>query len=398
QIVQLSRERITFYYAMGDKETGKGRLPSKFFKKKNSAMKEIQAWVNSNCEYAQIPEVTRNCGQLADNVTEERMLKAKLMELSKERYKFLVQKAYEKKLFSDRQMKKPELRHIILQAETVSRSRALTSIRSKSQYTMSTIKSSQLPRSYTSVSWYKASENVDAPTLDVAHSNTPLPNSDQKTTVNNTSNREKENSKLTSDRDSVWVTPMILQPVFATKKLIIGQSKKTVSTDQDASLQKRPDRATSGLTSSSIENAEWHKDLLMGNNFRRTTGHSTFINGHSAWNNDQSKWTNGQSTWTNGQSSGISRNVKPSWYRQVQEKSKYGERVSSVTCDPRYASLEQVLSPVVNKENLQLNEIVAQIESLHVRPKKKVSDSKKTKIEIKALEYMRSKGYVCSNY
>ncbi|KAK0055952.1 hypothetical protein Bpfe_014621 [Biomphalaria pfeifferi] len=372
---------------MGDKEASKGRLPSKFFKKKNSAMKEIQAWVNSNCEYAQIPEVTRNCGQLADNVTEERMLKAKLMELSKERYKFLVQKAYEKKLFSDRQMKKPELKHIILQAETVSRSRALTSIRSKSQYTMSTTKSSQLPRSYTSVSWYKVSENVEASTIDVAHSNTPMQNSDKKTTVNDTSNREKENSKLTSDRDSVWVTPMILQPVFATKKLIIGQSKKTVSTDQDASLQKRPDRATSGLTSSSIENAEWHKDLPMDNNFRRTTGHSTFINGQSAWNNNQSKWTNGQS-------SGISGNVKPSWYRQVQEKTKYGERISSVTCDPRYASLEQVLSPVVNKENLQLNDIVAQIESLHVRPKKKVSDSKKTKIEIKALEYMRSKGYV----
>ena len=51
--------------------------------------------------------IGRNTGtQLSDNITEERMLQARLMELSKERYKFINQITYEKKMFLDRQQRK----------------------------------------------------------------------------------------------------------------------------------------------------------------------------------------------------------------------------------------------------------------------------------------------------
>ena len=63
-------------------------VQSKFVKNRTNAMKEIEAWVKKDDDRGgSAHEASRMSGQLTDNVTEERMLRAKLWELSKERYK-----------------------------------------------------------------------------------------------------------------------------------------------------------------------------------------------------------------------------------------------------------------------------------------------------------------------
>ncbi|KAL8574906.1 hypothetical protein ACOMHN_063600 [Nucella lapillus] len=83
-------------------------LQSRLAKNQSDAMKEMQAWARRAEEPGACCPVTRMSGQLTDNVTEERLLRAKLWELSKERYKFLLQNSYEKKLFADRMYRKTQ--------------------------------------------------------------------------------------------------------------------------------------------------------------------------------------------------------------------------------------------------------------------------------------------------
>ncbi|XP_074649199.1 uncharacterized protein LOC141904509 [Tubulanus polymorphus] len=80
-------------------------LKSKFITPKTDATKEIQAWANEGSEEKRL-DVARQSGKLSDNVTEERMLESKILELSKERYKFLMQNHFEKKVFLDKQKRK----------------------------------------------------------------------------------------------------------------------------------------------------------------------------------------------------------------------------------------------------------------------------------------------------
>ena len=70
---------------------------------KNDQQKEIDTWVRSDTD---IQDTSRHSGHLTDNVTEQRMLMNKLYDLSKERYKFLSQSSFDKKLFLERQQRK----------------------------------------------------------------------------------------------------------------------------------------------------------------------------------------------------------------------------------------------------------------------------------------------------
>lgn len=94
-------------------------MKSKFISNRTNATKEIEAWVRGEDGYYQ-RDAVRMSGQLTDNVTEERMLRAKLWELSRERYKFLSQNAYERKVFVDRiQRKSSANRRNTLQLERI---------------------------------------------------------------------------------------------------------------------------------------------------------------------------------------------------------------------------------------------------------------------------------------
>ena len=83
---------------------------------KNDQQKEIETWVRSD---SGIQDTSRHSGQLPDNVTEQRMLMNKLYDLSKERYKFLSQSSFDKKVFLERQQKKSRvLREMLVGVST----------------------------------------------------------------------------------------------------------------------------------------------------------------------------------------------------------------------------------------------------------------------------------------
>ncbi len=70
-----------------------------------NASNEIAEWAKEGIEKIG-SDVTRTSGQLTNNVTEERMFKSKLMDLSKARYKLRVQRDYEKRVFIENMRKK----------------------------------------------------------------------------------------------------------------------------------------------------------------------------------------------------------------------------------------------------------------------------------------------------
>ena len=78
--------------------------PSKIPSKRSHAQKDIEDWVLSGTDMTR--EITRHAGQLAENVTEERLLRTKLMELGKERFKSLAKHHYEKQAFAEKQKRK----------------------------------------------------------------------------------------------------------------------------------------------------------------------------------------------------------------------------------------------------------------------------------------------------
>ena len=72
---------------------------------KSSNMKEIESWAKEGQEGVTL-DCSRHSGQLMDNVTEQRMLNSKLWDLSKERHRFIYQNTFDQKIFLERQSKK----------------------------------------------------------------------------------------------------------------------------------------------------------------------------------------------------------------------------------------------------------------------------------------------------
>lgn len=69
------------------------------------AAREMEAWANDGME-ANRAGCDRSSGQLSDNVTEQRMLRARLCELSRERHKLITQRDYEKRVFLEKMQRK----------------------------------------------------------------------------------------------------------------------------------------------------------------------------------------------------------------------------------------------------------------------------------------------------
>lgn len=86
-----------------------GRRQSSSEQKKNSTMKEINTWINKDSGDPLKRSTSRHVSQLTENVTEERMLIARQLELGRERYKFLVSHEYEKQKFVERQTVKEKM-------------------------------------------------------------------------------------------------------------------------------------------------------------------------------------------------------------------------------------------------------------------------------------------------
>lgn len=78
-------------------------------KDKSSTMKEINCWINKGSTDQLPRKGARNVSTITENVTEERMLYSRQLELGRERYKFLVNHAYEKQKFVEKQQQKEKM-------------------------------------------------------------------------------------------------------------------------------------------------------------------------------------------------------------------------------------------------------------------------------------------------
>ena len=94
--------------------------------KKVTTIKEINAWVHKGNSDQGNRRTARNTGLLTENVTEERMLFAKQLELGRERYKFLASHAYEKHKFIERQKRKQKRMSASAVTKEIARRRSLT--------------------------------------------------------------------------------------------------------------------------------------------------------------------------------------------------------------------------------------------------------------------------------
>ena len=76
------------------------------FSSKNNASKEIESWGK---DYESLAGSMRSAGQLTENVTEARLLQSRIMEMSRDRYKYITQADFNKKFFLNAQQRKTKL-------------------------------------------------------------------------------------------------------------------------------------------------------------------------------------------------------------------------------------------------------------------------------------------------
>ncbi len=94
----------------GSQQSLTGLIGPQTITARNNSMKEMIAWANEGNEGITLDNTcARSSGQLMDNVTEQRMLNAKIWDLSKERQKFKSQNAYERKMFLEKQARKSQV-------------------------------------------------------------------------------------------------------------------------------------------------------------------------------------------------------------------------------------------------------------------------------------------------
>ena len=96
--------------------------------KKVTTIRDIHSWVHKGNSDQGSRKTARNTGLLTENVTEERLLFNRQLELGRERYKFLANHAYEKQKFIERQKRKNKRRNstIFAAGTDLPRRRSLT--------------------------------------------------------------------------------------------------------------------------------------------------------------------------------------------------------------------------------------------------------------------------------
>ncbi|GFO47687.1 hypothetical protein PoB_007419200 [Plakobranchus ocellatus] len=437
------------------------RIRSKFVKNRTNAMKEIEAWIRKDGEAFPVPEASRMSGQLTDNVTEERMLKAKLWELSKERYKFLSQNSYEQKVFSDRQQKKASLRRVA-SASWDARSKvaskgamgSLTGLGNEEsipgkldtpRHSSLTIETSgeitPLPkRSRTKNARFSLLDRLD-PTKkrpsrskssdakffggsDSAISSSDIKAEDADVKLKSgkpqfmkTDSASRIGSDVASSATDNRAKHFSFQPRPRTSHLPAGNARnKCLQKELSASDINEDERRAKSSVENRVGSAgtSFSKDLkssvptspsrvkpTLSNGHHHDHHHRRHHQKHHHANQNQiipepalaeCKENNRSNNSTTPSDACRTPTVTN---RTDLSASKYGAAASeSMTLDPRYARLEKTLCPLVrSKTTGDIGDIVNQIEALHVRPRRRPPDAKKTKIELKAFEYMKDKGF-----
>ncbi|XP_041363541.1 uncharacterized protein LOC121379126 [Gigantopelta aegis] len=322
------------------------RMKSKFTSNKSNATKEMEAWAKRDTDtLGASHEALRMAGQLSDNVTEERMLRSKLWELSKERHKFLLQNAYEKKMFMDKIMKKATtVRHYSAQTGTMRRHSFETPNYSDSRSDVASsiisVKSAPHTRLHTNAR-FALLERMDP---------------------KNGRDRPKEVKNMTSAEKTRVVTfrPQLVteiesragkgKPACFSRHQTFLPNEVTVQPTQAASRLARSIKAVA--TMSAVSQA--------------------FSSALKECDEDDSS--------------------SNSWTKKKNEKV-LGAITGSTIRDPRYSHLEHALCPIKsNAAPMDLKSVVGNLESLHLPPR--TPKEAKPKIELKAMEFMKERGIV----
>ncbi|XP_005094188.1 uncharacterized protein LOC101864130 isoform X2 [Aplysia californica] len=379
------------------------RLKSKFVKNRTNAMKEIEAWVRKDNETFPVPETSRMSGQLTDNVTEERMLKAKLWELSKERYKFLSQNTYEKKVFQDRQQRKSGLRRISsasADGRQKSVSDEITAISDGRRTSMGLVSTTQ-PKTGPKNARFSLLDRLDITKKKSRGKKTEVVNETDVSVISKLNSSEGVRPKKldvkptlppgedpsSSARTAIVVAKQRREDVPTTSGARTPLTRATSVPIMDASKglsqpTPEPKPSETNVRSSALSRPPWmrQKQDQDATNKAETKPHN--ISGaNTPRSTDAMAASDAEST------------ARPQTTKS--ESGRYGMPAETLTTDPRFTVLERSLCPLTrNKTSGDIPEIVANIESLHVRPRKRLPDAPKSKIEVKAYEFMKEKGFV----
>ena len=314
-----------------------------------STLKEIESWARQG-QSASL-DLSRHSGQLAENVTEERMLYGKLMELSKERYKFLSQNQYERKSFLDRQRQKSAaLRNVLLDVG-VDGQRTPWATSSASRENASTSQSDR--RKSMSV----MSRNNTLTTI----SESQLRTESKSAQPPSTSNPEQE------DRlDYFFKTPA------SRSKSVTGYRKDKLFPTETASLDG---------TNSVFSAPENHKlpDLTQGAESRKTPG-VRFANQDTVHKGSVATEPGGRASSARSAKSHVSTSTD-------------GRRRGPPTNDRRYLRLASALCENydLSKERVDVNDVIRALDSLHVPPKR-LYTVYKPKTSIFLQRFLRERG------
>ena len=90
--------------------TARAHEKTKFKRGRSDAAREIERWarIGVDLDYPKTGSV-RTTGQLSSNVTEQRLLETKVLELSRARYRFKSQNQYDRSMFLERQRRKSSI-------------------------------------------------------------------------------------------------------------------------------------------------------------------------------------------------------------------------------------------------------------------------------------------------
>ncbi|KAK7111589.1 hypothetical protein V1264_011197 [Littorina saxatilis] len=389
-----------------------GRFPqSKFVKNRTNAMKEIEAWVKKDDDpWSSGIEASRMSGQLTDNVTEERMLRSKLWELSKERYKFLTQNNYEKKMFTDRMQRKSGA--LLRRANSAAAASTRDGDTDSSKAGLTPAK--QRWRNTRQAFIGQISKNKDkARSVEEGEEEKPAKGGAKK----------KESSAGSRGRLTPPATPISVAPAVAVtggKVLLAPLSASPLhyagGREEGSPLQRKPPPSPVSsanprnvnfdrLPTSEAAPSRWQGQTQPPGRGRSSPNlnqpgpfpspgavtsrpPSDSSKPNSATSLRSKPWSGSQASSTQGSGA-----VEAFGGKRGLLANRFGMRLESKTEDPRYAQLESSLSPV-NKQRSpgDIKAIVKTFDALHVPSRRRPEAKPKT--ELKALEYIEEQGFL----
>ncbi|KAL8574541.1 hypothetical protein ACOMHN_057540 [Nucella lapillus] len=370
---------------------------SKLAKNRTNATKEMEAWAKKADE-AGTSNASRMSGQLSDNVTEERMLRAKLWELSKERYKvycvvFLAQNAYEKKVFTDRMQRKSSL--FVRRASS-----AVVSASSREG------ESSRAGQDTPKQRWQNARsallDRMDPTKRNKSAQSQPVGQTGQDgvdCTAPSAQQDDDKREERTDDKGSAGsarsrFTPTVsIRPASDRKNIPppLPSIAAAEGRDREETLTGKP--PVSPITLTGIRNVNFHK---YSQSTRPTGPESRGLSPRRLPSSGLVSISRPPSASSKPASATSQQSAVDAFQgRQGILASRYGMRLETKTEDPRYALLEKSLSPLQKRRGhsaTDVTSIVRSFDSLHVPPRRR--KEAKPKIELKALEYMEEQGFL----